>query len=150
MSAAAQSERRVRAVWRTAWAVDVACGDFALTADEPTTVPGGTGQGPQPTELLLAAVSSCFAMALSHAARKRSVEISELTVDATGYYDGPSFSAIRITAVVGCDESHLAGLMSVAERFCYVTNTLRGGVDLTFEGFTGPSIGGEAVDESSP
>ena len=150
MSAAAQSERRVRAVWRTAWAVDIACGDLALTADEPTTVPGGTGQGPQPTELLLAAVSSCFAMALSHAARKRSVEISELTVDATGYYDGPSFSAIRITAVVGCDESHLAGLMSAAERFCYVTNTLRGGVDLTFEGFTEPSIGGEAVDESPP
>ena len=150
MSAAAQSERRVRAVWRTAWAVDIACGDLALTADEPTTVPGGTGQGPQPTELLLAAVSSCFPCALSHAVLHPSVVITQLPVDPTVYYAGPSFSAIRITSVVACDESHLSGLMSAAERFCYVTNTLRGGVDLTFEGFTGPSIGGEAVDESSP
>ncbi len=113
---------------------DIACGDFELRADEPSSVQGGTDQGPQPTELLLAAVSSCFAMALSHAARKRSVELDGLSVDATGYYDGPSFSAIRISAAVGCDESQLAGLMSSAERFCYVTNTLRGGVELTFEG----------------
>mgnify|MGYP003542315035 CR=1 FL=1 len=142
MNASAPSERSVRAVWRTGWVVDIACGDFALTADEPSTVPGGTDQGPQPTELLLAAVSSCFAMALSHAARKRSVEIDGLVVEATGYYEGPSFSAIRVTAVVGCDESQLAGLMSSAERFCYVTNTLRGGVDLTFEGILGPPVGG--------
>ena len=100
-------------------------------------------------ELLLAAVSSCFAMALSHAARKRSVEIDGLVVEATGYYEGPSFSAIRVTAVVGCDESQLAGLMSSAERFCYVTNTLRGGVDLTFEGFPGLSIGDVTVDGSA-
>ena len=34
MNASAPSERSVRAVWRTGWLVDIACGDFALTADE--------------------------------------------------------------------------------------------------------------------
>jgi putative redox protein len=132
--ASTSRQRSVQAQWRSGWACDITAGDFRLVADEPSSVPGGTDLGPQPTELLLAAVSSCFAMALSHAARKRSIELDGLEVEATGTYDGPSFSVIRVAAAVGCDPEHVDALMSSAERACYVTNTMRGGVELVFEG----------------
>lgn len=128
------TERTVHAQWQQGWLCDITAGEFALRADEPISVPGGTNQGPQPTELLLAAVASCFSLALAHSARKRSVELDHLSVDATGYYDGPSFRAIRIAASIGCQPDQVDGLMRSAERVCYVTNTLRGGVELIFEG----------------
>ena len=101
--------------------------------DEPESA-GGSNLGPQPTEYLLAAVASCFTLALSHAARKRDVVLEHLAVDATGTYDGPSFTSIRIDARIGCPEDQLEALMKSAERVCYVTNTLRGGVELVFSG----------------
>lgn len=128
------TERTVHAQWTQGWLCEITAGEFALRADEPESVPGGTNLGPQPTELLLAAVSSCFTLALAHAARKRSVHLDHLAVDATGYYDGPSFKSIRIAAVLGCPGDQVAGLMRSAERVCYVTNTLRGGPELVFEG----------------
>lgn len=129
-----ETDRTVSAVWQQGWLCHVTAGEFSMTVDEPESVPGGTGLGPQPTELLLAAVSSCFTLALSHAARKRSIELDHLSVDATGYYDGPSFRSIRIAASLGCDPDEVEGLMRSAERVCYVTNTLRGGAELIFEG----------------
>ena len=62
-------------------------GSFTIEVDEPVGV-GGTDLGPQPTDLFLASVASCFLMALSHAARKRAIELSDLSVDVTGSYDG--------------------------------------------------------------
>ncbi len=126
--------RSVSGVWRGDWRCDITAGDVDLRADEPESVPGGTATGPQPTEFLLAAVSSCFTLALAHTARKRSVEVTTIEVEATGTYDGPSFSAIHVTAQVGCPPEELDRLIAGAERVCYVTNTLRGGVELRFEG----------------
>ena len=107
-----------------------------MLVDEPESVPGGTNRGPQPTDLLLASVSSCFTLALSFAARKRSIELDFVHVEATGTYEGPMFRSIKIVAHVGCAETELDRLMSTAERVCYVTNTLRGGVELVFESST--------------
>jgi putative redox protein len=42
---------------------DITAGPFAFVADEPVAL-GGTGMGPTPYELLLAALSSCMAMTL--------------------------------------------------------------------------------------
>tara|TARA_B110000483_G_scaffold183671_3_gene217289 strand:- start:560 stop:952 length:393 start_codon:yes stop_codon:yes gene_type:complete len=112
---------------------DVEVGDFTLRVDEPESVPGGTNTGPQPTDLLLASVASCFTLALSFAASKRSIDLEHLDVDVIGMYDGPSFREIRIMAYVGCDVAELDRLVATAERVCYVTNTLRNGVDLVIE-----------------
>jgi putative redox protein len=50
---------------------DITAGPHALIADEPRSL-GGTGTGPTPYELLLAALSSCMAMTLRmYADRKR-------------------------------------------------------------------------------
>jgi len=103
----------------------VTAGRFELIVDEPESV-GGTDQGPQPTELLLASIASCFTLAMAYAAGKRGVELAGLTVRATGIYDGPRFSAIRLSVRAGSpDPDGLRQLVPMAQKLCYVTNTLR-------------------------
>lgn len=130
MSAGDANERSVSGVWRGGMACDVAAGAFTIRVDEPESVPGGSNSGPQPTEVFLASIASCFTLALAYSAGKRSLDLDDVRVDVTGVYDGPSFSAIRIDAAVGCDEGELDRLVSAAQRVCYVTNTIRGGVPI--------------------
>ncbi|TDQ64848.1 putative OsmC-like protein [Actinomycetospora succinea] len=104
----------------------VDAGGFPLTVDEPPEA-GGTGQGPQPTELLLGAVASCFTLAVAHSAAKRGIDLRGLTVTATGTYDGPRFTAIAVAVHADAPQGEeLERLATAAERVCYVTNTLRG------------------------
>jgi organic hydroperoxide reductase OsmC/OhrA len=128
------SNRTVHGEWKGAWRCDVVAGDFDFQIDEPESVAGGTNHGPQPTDLLLASVSSCFTLALAHTARKRSLDVTEIRVVVIGHYDGPRFSEIHINASVGCDPDELPRLLAGAERVCYVTNTIRGGVTLRIAG----------------
>jgi putative redox protein len=118
--------RTVGAVWDGGMRCTVDAGGFPLVVDEPPEA-GGTGQGPQPTELLLGAIASCFTLAVAHSAAKRDVELRGLRVEASGTYDGPRFSSLRIDvradAPVGAE---LERLTAAATRVCYVTNTLRG------------------------
>ncbi len=114
----------VSARWLGAYRCDVSSGDFTIPVDEPEKY-GGTNQGPQPTELLLAALSSCFTLAVAHAAGKRGIELSHLEVEVTGTYDGPSFSALEIRVHVDCDDSVKDRLLEAAARVCYVSNTIR-------------------------
>lgn len=120
------TSRGVGAVWDGGMRCTVDAGGFPIVVDEPPEA-GGTGQGPQPTELLLGAIASCFTLALAHSAAKRDVELRGLRVDATGTYDGPRFSTLRVEvraeAPTGGD---LERLVQAASRVCYVTNTLRG------------------------
>src|SRR6266581_2468921 len=84
----------VVARWEGGWRCRVAAGGFDLLVDEPESA-GGTGTGPMPTEYLLAAMASCYALAW--AAGKRGATLPGLTVTATGTYDGPRFSELRLT-----------------------------------------------------
>jgi uncharacterized OsmC-like protein len=129
-SKGAASERSVSGVWRGGLACDVAAGAFTIRVDEPESVAGGSNTGPQPTEVFLASIASCFTLALAYSAGKRSLDLDDVRVDVTGVYDGPSFREIRIEAAVGCDESDLDRIVAAAERVCYVTNTIRGGVPI--------------------
>lgn len=114
----------VSARWLGAYRCDVTSGDFTIPVDEPTSV-GGTNQGPQPTELLLAALSSCFTLAVAYSAAKRGIELSHLGVEVTGTYDGPRFSALEIRVDAGCDDGVKDRLLAAAARVCYVSNTIR-------------------------
>jgi putative redox protein len=118
------SQRSVSARWTGGLRAEVDAGGFDLVADEPESV-GGTGSGPQPTELLLASIASCFTIAVAYTAAKREIALEGLAVDVTGHYDGPRFDAFRIevraTAPVGAE---LEKLVEVAKRVCYVTRTL--------------------------
>ena len=118
------ADRLVTARWLGGFQVDVMAGDFQSRVDEPVRV-GGTDTGPQPTDLLLSAVASCFVMSLAYAARKRDLELSSIEVDVTGTYEGPRFSRIQISVRITVPEETAAKLIASAERVCYVTNTLK-------------------------
>jgi uncharacterized OsmC-like protein len=109
----------------------VAVGGFSILVDEPESA-GGTGAAPQPTDLLLASVASCFTLALVHSAAKRAIRLTSVRVEAVGSYAGPRFDAVRINVDVGGPTpGELADLIAAAERVCYVSNTLRAGADIT-------------------
>lgn len=119
------STRSVEATWENGLRCVVQAGRFGLTVDEPTSA-GGTDQGPQPTELLLASIASCLTLAVAYSAAKRGVDLAGLRVAVTGTYDGPRFSAISVrVAAAQPTGTDLQRLVQLAERVCYVTNTLR-------------------------
>ena len=126
------STRTARALWEPGpLQCVVEVGGFSILVDEPESV-GGTGAGPQPTDLFLASVASCFALALAYSAGKRGITLTGVRVDAVGNYAGPSFDAVRIKVeVTGPTPDELPDLIAAAERVCYVSNTLRAGADIT-------------------
>ena len=133
-------QRSVESTWRGGLRCDVKAGDFVIAVDEPESV-GGTNCGPQPTELFLASIASCFTLAIAYSARKRAIAIHDLSVMVTGTYDGPRFRSIRIDSRLGCDPADIAPLVRAAESVCYVTNTLRSDVEIVVEAI---AIGAEA------
>jgi organic hydroperoxide reductase OsmC/OhrA len=76
-----------------------------------------------PTDLLLASISSCYALALAWAARKRGVELPDLAVTATGTYAGPRFAALELTVDTSLPADQVQPLLEPAKRVCYVSNT---------------------------
>jgi uncharacterized OsmC-like protein len=91
--------------------------------DEPPSS-GGTGGGPMPTEYLLAALASCYALALNWAAGKRGTSLPGLAVTATGTYDGPRFSRLQLTVTCDAADEQVERLLEPALRVCYVSNTI--------------------------
>ena len=113
----------VVAVWEGGWRCRVSAGGFDLIVDEPEDA-GGTGTGPMPTEYLLAALASCYALALSWAARKRGIALPDLAVKATGDYDGPRFSAVHLQITTSAPAGVVGPLIQPALGVCYVSNTI--------------------------
>ena len=109
-------------------------GEFTVRVDEPERV-GGTDTGPQPTDLLLAAVASCFVLSLAWAANKRGITVESVAVNVTGTYEGTRFSAISIDVNLPLPAEQAAALIRAAERVCYVTNTLRQAPEITVRHF---------------
>jgi putative redox protein len=77
-----------------------------------------------PTDLMLASLASCYALALAWSARKRGFELPDLEVTATGTYEGPRFAALVLTVSSSLDVDRLTPLLEPARRVCYVSNTL--------------------------
>ena len=110
------------ATWHGDWLCSVRAGNFRLTVDEPPEA-GGSGSGPMPTDLLLASLSSCYALALAWAARKHGVDLPDLTVTATGGYAGLRFESLTLTVHSSAPAAVIAPLLEPAKRVCYVSNT---------------------------
>lgn len=112
------------ATWDGRYRCRVQAGEFELKVDEPASA-GGDDTGPQPTELFLASIASCFALAIAHVARKRDIELEDLSVRAVGTYDGPKFTRIRLEVTSSHEREELDHLVERASNVCYVSNTLR-------------------------
>jgi putative redox protein len=114
----------VEATWEGGYRCTVATRQFRITIDEPESA-GGGDTGPQPSEVFLAALAGCFTLALYHAAKKREIELPDITVRATGTYQGPGFGRLAVEVKSGADRDVLESLIEPAKRVCYVSNTLR-------------------------
>ena len=73
---------------------------------------------------LLVALASCYAAALAWAARKRGIELPDLTVTATGSYDGPRFRQLVLTVTTSFPRDQLDRLLRPALAVCYVSNAI--------------------------
>lgn len=113
----------VTASWEGGWRCHVKAAGFDLIVDEPESS-GGTGTGPMPTEYLLAAMASCYALALRWSADKRGVALPDLAVTATGTYDGPRFSRLVLDVTTSAPADVISPLVQPALRVCYVSNTI--------------------------
>ena len=134
----------VVARWEGGWRCRVAAGGFDLVVDEPASA-GGTGTGPMPTEYLLAAMASCYALALTWAAGKRGTTLPGLAVTATGTYDGPRFSRLQLTVTCDAPADQVERLLEPALRVCYVSNTIAASPPIEVAlGGAGPGLAEEA------
>jgi uncharacterized OsmC-like protein/alpha/beta superfamily hydrolase len=66
---------------RSKFALDISVGAHQLSADEPTTVPGGMDTGPAPYDLLLSALGACTAMTVRMYADLKKIPLQRVVVD---------------------------------------------------------------------
>jgi putative redox protein len=116
---------RVVATSEGGWAARVTVRSHELLVDEPPTA-GGGDSGPMPTELLCAALASCFCLALVHVANKRGQELPELRVTVEAERAGRElrYGRLRVEAQAAVETAQLAALVKQARPFCWVSNTL--------------------------
>lgn len=129
---AASIERSVAVRWIEGYRTEVDVrGAHRLTSDEPAQV-GGEDAGPMPTELLLASLATCLCLSVAHVARKRRMALADLTVHAEGAknLEAFRFDAIALTVRAALPAAALEKLVAQAERYCFVSNTLRQGCAL--------------------
>ena len=89
---------------------------------------GGADRGPLGGEYQLVALGGCFSSHLLAAIRAREAPVSSVRVIVTGTMDGTPerFIGFTLTVEASCDNQQLLEkLVTVAERACQVTNTLR-------------------------
>ena len=102
----------------------------AVSVDRPEAK-GGNDRGPMGGELLLTSLGGCFASNLLAAGAARDLPLRDLHVGVTAEPADapPRFARIAMTVRATCDDpEQLPKLVTMAERACIVTNTLRAGV----------------------
>jgi putative redox protein len=138
----------VSAIWEGGYRCRVTARAFEIRVDEPLEA-GGDDTGPQPTELFLASLASCFALALAHVAGKRQIMLDHLSVRAVGRYYGPGFNELRLEVEADNPRDELADLAERAAAVCYVSNTLRA-VDAVQVVIVPPEAGAAAGPSGDP
>ena len=94
---------------------------------------GGEDRGPLGGEYLLLALGGCFMSNLLAAIRARDAAVSDVRVTVHGTTDTEPdrFTALTLTiTAVHQDRELMQKLVTIAERSCIVTNTLRSGVSI--------------------
>lgn len=95
---------------------------------------GGADRGPLGGELLLLALGGCFMSNLLAAIRAREAAISEVRVNVAAEVGGSPDRMTKMTLQISakCDDPPLLQkLVTIAERGCIVTNTLKEGVPIS-------------------
>jgi uncharacterized OsmC-like protein len=123
----------VVATWRGGLATDVQARGHAIRVDEPATA-GGGDSGMMPTELLCAALASCFCLAVGFAAGKRDQEVPGLKVTVTAERVGDElrYEHFVVTTEAELGDEELARLVKRARPLCWVSNSLAAGVSVEY------------------
>jgi uncharacterized OsmC-like protein len=87
-----------------------------------------------PTELLCAAIASCYCLALVFAAGKRGRDLPGLRVTVRTKRVGRElrYGRFDVEAASDAPVEQLAALLEPARRLCWVSNTLAEGVELSY------------------
>jgi uncharacterized OsmC-like protein len=104
-----------------------------LIADEPVEA-GGHDRGMMPTELIFAALSSCFCLAVAHVAAKRDIELEDLrvSVDAERIGRELRYGRVRVQIEAVAGDHDLAALVERAKPFCWVSNMLAPDIEVSY------------------
>ncbi len=101
--------------------------------DRPTDK-GGHDRGPMGGEYLLVSLGGCFLSTLLAAVKTRGADVSNVRVSVAGTIGGVperfESMAVRVNAAYK-DKDEMRKLLTIAERGCLVTNTLRDAVALS-------------------
>lgn len=111
--------------------VEARAGSSALLIDEPTSV-GGLGSGPNPYDLLAAALGACTAMTMRLYASQKNWPLTRARVSVVhrrATLQAKDVFERRITLEGGLDDAQRARLLQIAER-CPVHLTLSRGSDI--------------------
>jgi len=129
----ASEHLEVTATWLQGFQARVDTRGHEIAVDEPVAE-GGEDAGVMPTDLLAAAIASCFCLALAFTAGKRGRELPGLQVVVRRVRAGRElrYERFEIEARAEIPEDELAALMEPARRVCWVSNTLAHGVELSY------------------
>ena len=118
-----------------------------LMTDEPP--PTGAGSGPQPSELLAAAVANCLMASLLFCLKKSHAASAPLRARAEGHTGRDATGRLRIT---GIDVTLVAPdatprCLSLFENYCTVTQSVRAGIPIAV---TVKDEQGQVIHEDRP
>lgn len=124
---------QVSARWEGDLRARVCARGHEIAVDEPAWA-GGTDAGVMPTELLAAAIASCFCLAVAFAAGKRGRQLPGLQVVVRAQRAGRElrYESFEVEAQAQVPDEELAALMEPARRWCWVSNSLAEGVKLSY------------------
>jgi putative redox protein len=123
----------VTATFRGGFRADVEARGHTVAVDEPVES-GGGDEGFMPTELFCGALASCFCLAIAHVARKRSLDVPDLTVTVRSQRAGRElrYDKLVVECAASLDGDTLDMLIERARPFCWVSNTLAAGVEVEY------------------
>lgn len=115
----------VQAIWKKNCQVDVRARQFTVPIDEAPEF-NGEDTGMMPTELLLCSLASCFCLALVYVAKKKRIEVKDMSVIVKGEKDLRNFQFSRLLVEVDSSipSDDLEDIIKRARKYCFVSNTI--------------------------
>ena len=111
---------------------DVTVGRHRFQSDEPTDL-GGDDRGPNPYDLLCAALGSCTSMTVRMYAERKGWAVGQISVDVDhDRVDGEDVFTRRISLLGDLDDAQRARLVEIATR-CPVHRSLERSATITTE-----------------
>ncbi len=117
--------------------VDFGAAIPVLLADE--SEPLGAGEGPSPSQLLLAAVANCLSSSLYFALQKFKQDAGGITTTASARVDRNEENRLRVLDIAvtirlgkaAAEINHLDRILAQFEPFCTVTQSVRHGIPVS-------------------